>query len=59
MSEHTWDLAQDPAQDSDPDHNDPKALLPDALPDLELEPEEEDELDHVLCGQHCSDGDRV
>ena len=38
-------------QNPDPDHNDhddPEALLPDALSDMELEPEEEDELDCVL-----------
>ena len=32
----------------DPDHDKPELLVPDALPDLEPEPEE-DELDHELC----------
>ena len=34
-----------------------KPYSPYALPDLELEPEEEDELDCVLHGQHCGNGD--
>ena len=37
----------DPDPDHD-DHDDPEALLPDSLPDLEPELEEEDELDCAL-----------
>lgn len=42
--------------DPDLDHNDladAESLLTDALPDLEPEPEKEDELDHVLRQGFC------
>ena len=41
-SEHTQELAWDPAWDHNhDDHDEPEVLVPDTLPDLELEPEED------------------
>ena len=42
----------------DPDHDEPEVLVPDTLPDLELEPEE-DELDRELCEWCRGDWDWV
>ena len=57
-SDGAGDFAGEPAPDSspEPDSDDPELLEPDALPNPELEPEE-DELILELWEQHPGDGD--